>query len=456
MENRAADLESADVRWHIHSQTDGLRHLEAGPLMITGGEGPFVFDIEGHKYIDAVSSLWCASLGFSDRRLAAAAERALATMPVYHTFNSRSNPWAAELAQRIGEIAPFPDAKVFFTDGGSESNDTMVKMAWYYQVARGRPEKRKILSRIGAFHGSTVMAAALCGLPMMHRSFNLPDCRVVHAARPHYYRDHREGETPEEFGARLAVELEAQIAAEGADTIAAFIAEPVMGAGGVLVPPAGYFPAVAEILRRHDILVLADEVICGFGRTGSWFGCQSVGFRPDMLSVAKGLSSGYMPIGAVLVSPEVAATVAEESHRNGTFGHGFTYSGHPVTSAVAAEALRIYREMDLPAVARRLGERLRRGLAPLAGHKLVGEIRSLGFIGGIELMEDAAARHPFAPERKVGATAERLARANGLIIRNLGDVIAICPPYIVSDAELDQLVERLAATLDQTAREIAA
>jgi 4-aminobutyrate--pyruvate transaminase len=456
MENRAADLESADVRWHLHSQTDGLRHLETGPLMISGGEGPFIFDIEGRKYLDAVSSLWCASLGFSDPRLVAAAERALHTLPVYHTFNHRSNPWCAELARQLGEIAPFPDAKVFFTDGGSESNDSMAKMAWYYQVARGRPEKRKIISRIGAFHGSTVMAAALCGLPSMHRSFNLPDCRVIHAGRPHFYRDARPDETPEAFGARLAAELDALIASEGADTIAAFIAEPVMGAGGVLVPPAGYFPAVSEILRRHGILILADEVICGFGRTGSWFGCQTVGFRPDLLSVAKGLSSGYMPIGAVLVAPDVATTIAEESHRNGTFGHGFTYSGHPVSAAVASEALRIYQAMDLPAVARRLGERLRRRLAPLSAHPLVGEIRTLGFIGGVELMEDPAGRRPFPPERKVGATVERLARANGLIVRNLGDVIALCPPFILSEAEVDILAERLTATLDQAKAELAA
>jgi 4-aminobutyrate--pyruvate transaminase len=453
-DNAAADIESADARWHLHSQTNLARHAEAGALMITGGSGPYVSDASGRRYLDAVASLWCASLGFSDHRLAEAGSRALATLPCYHTFNHRSNPWCAELSAAVAALAPFADAKVFFTDGGSTAIESMIKMAWYYQVARGRPGKRKIIARNGGFHGSTVLAARLSGLPAMHQSFNLPDCNVIHAGRPHHYRDARPGETPAAFAERLAAELEGLIEAEGADTIAAFIAEPVMGAGGVIVPPPGYFERVGELLRRHDILLLADEIICGFGRTGSWFGCQTLGFRPDMLTIAKGLSAGYMPIGGVVVAPEIFATIAEESHKHGTFSHGFTYSGHPVAAAVACEALRVYRAMDLPAVALRLGGHLARRLDRLREHPLVGDIRTLGFLAGIELMADGERRVAFPPERKVGAMVERRTREHGLIVRNLGDVIAICPPYIVSEAEIDQLVEALGRALDDVAGEL--
>jgi 4-aminobutyrate--pyruvate transaminase len=454
LSNASADLGEADRRFHFHSQTDASRHEEAGPLIIARGDGPRVVDIEGNRYLDAVSSLWCASLGFSEARLAAAGARALETLPVYHTFNHRSNPFVAELAAILVPLTPMPDGRVFFTDGGSESVDSMVKMAWYYHSARGEPSRRKIVARTGAFHGSTVMAARLSGLPAMHRSFNLPDCNVLHLSRPHFYRDARDGESEAQFVARLTAEFEALVAAEGAETIAAFIAEPVMGAGGVVVPPEGYLPAMAEVARRNGILVLSDEVICGFGRTGSWFGCQTFGFRPDMMSIAKGLSSGYAPIGGVVVSADVYEALAEESGRNGLFSHGFTYSGHPVSAAIASETLRIYQEMDLPAVATRLGRRLAKGLEQLAAHPLVGNVRSVGFIGGVELVADRAARASFPPEMKVGAMVERATRRHGLIVRNLADVIALCPPFIVTDDDVDFLFARLGRALDEVHTEL--
>jgi len=454
--NSSADLASQDQRHHLHSQTNAVRHLDTDPLVIVAGDGPYVMDDHGRRYLDGVASLWCASLGFSDARLAEAGARALRTLPVYHTFNHRSNPWAAELSARVAALAPFPDARVFFTSGGSEANDSMVKMAWYYQVARGRPERRKIITRHGGFHGSTVMGARLSGLPSMHRSFNLPDCDVVYAARPHFYRDGRPGETEAAFVARLAAELEALILAEGPETIAAFLAEPMMGAGGVIVAPDGYFPAIAEVLRRHDILLLSDEIICGFGRTGRWFGCEGLGYTPDMMTIAKGLSAGYAPIGGVVVAPHVFAAIAAESDRNGVFAHGFTYSGHPVSAAIAIEALAIYAEMDLPAVAARHGAHLAAALgARIAPHPLVGDVRTLGFLAGIELMADGPGRVPFPAELGVGARVERRARAHGLIVRNLGDIIAVCPPYIVTPAEIDLLVDRLAAALDEVAAELA-
>lgn len=454
--NAPADIEAADGRFHFHSQTDPLKHQSDGPFMIVRGEGPHVFDLDGRKYLDAVASLWCASLGFSDRRLAAAGARALETLPVYHTFNHRSNPYAAELAAEVAAIAPMAGARVFFTDGGSEAVDTMAKLAWYYHTARGEPGRRKIVARQGAFHGSTVMAARISGLPAMHRSFNLPDCNVLHTGRPHYYRDGRPGESEGEFVARLVLDLEELIQAEGPETIAAFIAEPVMGAGGVITPPEGYLAAVHAVVRKHGILYLSDEIICGFGRTGRWFGCETFGIEPDMMSIAKGLSSGYAPIGGVVVSGSVFEAVAGEASRNGGFSHGFTYSGHPVTAAIALEAMRIYREMDLPAVATRLGARLAKALRGLASHPLVGDVRTCGLIGGVEIVADRDSRAPFAPELKVGARVERRTREHGLIVRNLGDVIAICPPYVTTEDEVDFIADRLGRALDDVFAELRA
>ncbi len=451
-----ADLEASDSRFHLHSQSNPVRLDEEGPFMIARGHGPYVFDLEGRRYFDAVASLWCASLGFSDRRLAAAGAAALETLPVYHTFNQRSNPYVAELSARVAEIAPFPEARVFFTDGGSEAVDTMAKMAWYYHTARGEPSRRKIIARHGAFHGSTVMAARISGLPAMHKSFNLPDCNVLHTTRPHFYRDGLPGESEAEFVARLVRDLETLIETEGPETIAAFIAEPVMGAGGVIVHPEGYFPAIHSVVKKYGVLYLSDEIICGFGRTGRWFGCERFGIEPDMMSIAKGLSSGYAPIGGVVISGAVFEAISAEANRNGVFSHGFTYSGHPVSAAIAVEALRIYKEMDLPHVAARLGERLATSLQRLADHPLVGDVRSCGFMAGVELMLDKAGRIPFAPEARAGARVERQARGRGLIVRNLGDSIAICPPFVTTEEEIDALAADLAHTLDDVRAELRA
>lgn len=456
LSNAPADIEAADGRFHFHSQTDPVKHQADGPFMIVRGEGPAVFDLEGKRYLDAVASLWCASLGFSDRRLAAAGARALETLPVYHTFNHRSNPYAAELAAEVASIAPMADARVFFTDGGSEAIDTMVKMAWYYHAARGEADRRKIIARQGAFHGSTVMAARISGLPAMHKSFNLPDCNVIHAGRPHHYRDGRPGETEAGFVARLVREFEELILAEGPQTIAAFIAEPIMGAGGVIVPPEGYLPAIHAVVRKYGILYLSDEIICGFGRTGRWFGCETFGVEPDMMAIAKGLSSGYAPIGGAVISGPVFEAIAGEASRNGVFSHGFTYSGHPVCTAIALEAMRIYREMELPAVAARLGDRLAQRLRRLAAYPLVGDVRSRGFIGGVEIVADRESRAPFPAELKVGARVERRTRDHGLIVRNLGDVIAICPPYVTTEDEVDFIVARLGRALDDVLAELRA
>jgi 4-aminobutyrate---pyruvate transaminase len=448
-------LRSRDMANHFHSQTNPRRLEADGPLMITKGQGCYVIDERGNRYLEGMGGLWCASLGFESERLADVAAAQMKKLATYHTFNHRSNDPCADVAEQIVELSPFPGSKVFLVNSGSEANDTMVKLAWYYNVARGNPAKRKIISRMGAFHGSTVMGAALSGLPHMHESFNLPGLNVIYADKPHFYRNAEAGETEESYCNRLIANLENLIQAEGADTIAAMIAEPIMGAGGVVTPPAGYFRRVREVLTRHDILLLADEVVSGFGRSGYWFGSQAYSFVPDMMSIAKGLSSGYMPIAAAVISDHVYQTIADEADRIGVFGHGFTYSGHPVTAAVAAEVLRTYREMDIPGRAQTLGRHLFDALdASVAKHDMVGEIRGAGFLAGIELVADTASRTPFDPALKVGALVERHCRAHGIMIRNMGDVISICPPFIMTVDEIDQLVSGIATALDDAQSEL--
>lgn len=444
-----------DMGLHLHSQTDPRNHEEEGPLIITGGEGVYVHDDGGNRYLEGMAGLWTASLGFNDARLAAVASEQFARLANYHTFNHRSNDACIGLLDRLSAISPLESCRIFLAGSGSEANDSMIKLAWYYQAARGKPQKRRIISRKGAFHGSTVMGAALSGLPHMHRSFGLATDDILYAGKPHHYREAKEGESEEEFTDRLIGELDAMIVEAGPDTIAAMIAEPVMAAGGVIIPPRGYFPKLRKLLDHHDILLLADEVVCGFGRTGNWFGSQTFGFEPDMFSVAKGLSSGYLPIAAVVVSDKLYQPIADEAHRNGTFGHGFTYSGHPVTAAVAAETLRIYQEMDIIARARSLGERMQSELRDaFADHPMVGEIRSVGLIAGIELVADKATRKSFAPEARIGARVERACRKHGIILRNMGDVIGVCPPYVIEPDEIGELVGALARAIEDVRAEL--
>lgn len=448
-------LRARDMAYHFHSQTNPRRHEVDGPLTISKGEGCYIVDDLGNRYLEGMGGLWCASLGFENERLAEVAAAQMKKLATYHTFNHRSNDPSADVAEQVAELSPIPGSKVFLVNSGSEANDTMVKIAWYYNIARGKPSKRKIISRKGAFHGSTVMGAALGGLPHMHESFNLPGLNVIYTEKPHFYRNGLPGESEEGYCDRLVADLENLIATEGADTIAAMIAEPIMGAGGVVTPPAGYFPRVREILTRHDILLLSDEVVCGFGRSGNWFGCETYGFVPDMMSIAKGLSSGYMPIAAAVISDNVYQTIADEADRIGVFGHGFTYSGHPVTAAVAAEVLRTYREMNIPERARALGEHLFDKLAAsVADHPLVGEIRGAGFLAGIELVADKETRSAFDAALKVGALVERRCRAHGVMIRNMGDVISICPPFIMTTSQVDELVGGIAAALDDALSEL--
>lgn len=441
----------ADVEHHLHSQTNLLAHRVRGPLVMVRGDGPYVIDEQGRRYLDAMSGLWCASLGFSESRLVEAAQRQLARLPYYHTFNHRTSDIASLLAADVAALAPMADARVFFASSGSEANDSMVKLAWQYHRARGEPQRRKILARDRAFHGSTVMGASLSGLPNMHAHFGLPIEGIVRLQCPYPYRMGQPGQTDAAHVACLVAELEDTIEREGAHTIAAFIAEPIIGAGGVIVPPEGYFPAMQAVLRRHGILVLSDEIICGFGRTGQWFGCKAFGFQPDLLSAAKGLSAGYAPISCVIVAPQVFAPLEGLSGRTGGFGHGFTYSGHPLAAAVAREALAIYRDMELPTHARGLAALLHQSLAGLQAHPLVGEVRGRGYLAGVELVADRATRRPFDPAAGIGAQVELAARQRGLIVRNMGDVIALSPPYILDEGQLRWIGATLREALDDVA-----
>jgi 4-aminobutyrate--pyruvate transaminase len=333
--------------------------------------------------------------------------------------------------------------KVFFAASGSEANDTQIKLYWYAANARGQTKKKKILSRQRAYHGVTLAAASLTGLPANHKSFDLPFNFAIHADCPYYYRASEAGESEEQFSKRMAQNLDALIEREGAETIAAMIVEPVMGAGGAMVPPKGYFDAICRVLSKHAIPLIDDEVITGFGRTGEWFGCSTYGFEPESMSIAKALSSSYLPISAVVLSPEMSEIIEEESGRIGTFGHGFTYGGHPVSCAVAIKAIEIYQERDIVGHVRHVAPVFARRLKKLLDHPLVGDADGVGLIGAIELVADKKAKTAFDPANAVAATIGRFCEEEGLIVRPLlGDRIAFCPPLVITEAEIDELFDR--------------
>jgi 4-aminobutyrate--pyruvate transaminase len=440
--------EARDVLFHLHSQTNPRLHAETGPLVMTRGEGVYVYDISGKRYLEAMAGLWCTSLGFSEGRLKAAAAAAYDKFGFYHSFNHKTPDTAIDLAERLVAMSPILDAQAYFATSGSEATETMVKLAWVYHAAHGKPGKRKVIARDRGFHGSTIVAASMCGLPRMHREFGLPLPGFLHTHCPDAYRGALPGETEDAFTDRLAADLEAMIRAEGPDTIAAFIAEPINAGGGIIVPPRGYFAKIEAVLRRHDILVLADEVVCGFGRTGNWFGCQTVGMQPDMMALAKGLSSSYFPISAVLLGRPIRDALTAMNRAGELFGHGFTNSAHPVGTAVALETLRIYDEMDVVAHVRTMGARLKAGLEAIAARSgIVGQVRGEGLMIGVELVADPATRAAYDPALKVGAMFDAAALENGLIIRAMGDTIGFCPPLIITAAEIDETVDLFARTL---------
>ena len=443
---------SRDIAFLMHPYTNQEAHKTVGPLILEEGQGVWVHDDQGKRYIEGMAGLWCTSLGFGEERLVEAAAKQMRKLPYYHLFNHKSHEPAIDLAEKLVAMAPGDMGKVFFANSGSEATDTVVKLIWYYNNAIGRPEKKKIISRIKGYHGVTVASASMTGLPYNHKDFDLPIARILHTDCPHYYRFGQAGETEADFADRMATSLEKMILDEGPETVALFIGEPIMGAGGVIVPPETYWEKIQAVCRKYDVLICADEVICGFGRTGNMFGCETLSIKPDFMTVAKALSSAYLPISAVIVSKEVSDAVSRNSGKLGTFGHGYTYSGHPVSVAVALETLAIYEERKIVDHVRQVGPRLQKGLRALANHPLVGEVRGTGLIAAVELVADKTSRANFDPKQGVGAYCANRAQANGLILRAMaGDAIAFSPPLIISEAEIDELVSRFTRALDETA-----
>ena len=454
-----SNMQARDVATLIHPYTNLETHRQVGPQMLERGEGIYVFDDQGRRFIDGLSGLWCAGLGYNDPELVEAAVEQLNKLPYYHLFGGKSYEPAVALGEQLKEVVAesVPDspvaqqgARVFFCASGSEANDTQVKLAWYYNNAIGRPKKKKIISRVKAYHGVTLMAASLTGLPYTHTAFDLPFDMVRHVSTPHYWRGAEPGETEADFVARLIAELRALIEAEDPETIAAFIAEPVMGAGGVVIPPEGYYPAVCDLMAEHDIRVIDDEVICGFGRTGKWLGAETLGMRPHAVSFAKQLTSAYAPLSAVVIDGDVAEAVTRQSGEVGVFGHGYTYGGHPLGCAVGLKTLEIYRRRNIPARVTELAPVFRGHLERLAQHPLVGEMRAVGLIGALELAPDRSGKKAFHPPMKVGPRAMQELLARGVITRAIGDSLAFCPPMIIEPDQLDELFSAVEPALDAT------
>ncbi len=446
--NSAAARDIANV---LHPYTDLQMHQQVGPMIISHGKGVRVFDEAGKDYIESVAGLWCASLGFDNERLVQAAVAQMRKLPFYHGFTAKSHEPMIDLAEMLIARAPVPMSKVFFANSGSEANDSAIKMVWYFNNALGRPAKKKIIGRLKGYHGITIAAASVTGLPANHRAFDLPLPGFVHTMTPHFYHGGAEGETEEAFATRCADELEKLILAEGPDTVAAMWAEPVMGAGGVIVPPRGYYEKIQAVLRKYDVLLVADEVICGFHRTGNYWGSQTMGMTPDIVVCAKALSASFLPISAVMVNDIVFQGLAKQSHEIGTFGHGFTYSGHPVPAAVAIETLKIYDETQIGAHVQSVGPHLQRELQRrFAGHELVGEVRGVGLMAAVELVADRASHENFPPTAKIGPRLVALMQANGVMGRVCpGDSLVFSPPLIISTDEIDDMLDRVQRSVEE-------
>ena len=439
-----------DIAYALHPYTNLEQHQKEGSLIVKGGKGVYIYDDTGREYLEGLAGLWSTSLGWGEDRLVDAATKAMRQLPYYHQFGAKAHEPGIDLAERLIKMAPVPFSKAFFTNSGSEANDTAIKIIWYYNAVLGRPQKKKIISRLRAYHGVTLATASLTGLPHLHKYFGLPIGEVKHTSCPHHYRNAHPGETEEEFATRMAADLEKLIQEEGPDTIAAMFAEPIMGAGGVLLPPRTYFEKIQAVLKKHDILFVADEVICGFYRTGNAWGSETYGLKPDILTCAKALSSSYLPVAGVLISEPIFQALAKGSAEVGNWGHGYTYSGHPVACAVALETLNIYEERDILGHVRRMTPVLQNGIRRFADHPMVGEVRGTGLIGAIELVKDKASKASFDPKQFVGAYLAKRAQAHGLITRAMGDHLGFCPPLIITAEQIEELLRRFKLALDDT------
>lgn len=444
-------IAARDVDSVLHPYTNLALIEEQGPMIMDHAEGIHMWDDKGNKFIEGLAGLWCTSLGYGNEELAQTAYEQMKKLSYSHMFIGKTHEAGALLAEKIKQMVPMEASKVFFGCSGSDANDTQVKLMWYYNNAIGRPNKKKIISRIKAYHGISLAATSLTGLPPMHAHFDVPlNDRFLHTDTPYYYRGAEPGETEEEFSSRLAANLEKMIVDNDPETIAAFIAEPVMGAGGVLVPPAGYFEKMQAVLTKYDVMFIADEVITGLGRTGNPFGSQTFNIKPDTMSLAKALTSAYQPLSAVVIPEKMYTAIAEASGEVGTFAHGYTFSGHPVAAAVGLKALEIYEREKIFEKATALSPHFQQCLNTFADHPLVGEARGVGIIGACELVADKKTKAMFDPVGKVGAYCLARCLDNGLIVRAIGDTMAFCPPLIISDDETGEIFDRFGKALDAT------
>jgi adenosylmethionine-8-amino-7-oxononanoate aminotransferase len=427
---------------------------DRGAVVLTHGEGPYVVDVHGRRYLDANSGLWNMVAGFDHPGLAAAAKAQYDRFPGYHAFFGRMSDQTVMLSEKLIEVSPFETGKVFYTNSGSEANDTMVKMLWFLNGSDGKPEKRKILTRGNAYHGVTAVSASMTGKPY-NAVFGLPLDGFIHLTCPHYWREGHAGESEVEFTQRLATELEDVITREGAGTIAGFFAEPVLGAGGVIPPPTGYFQAIHPILKKHGIPLISDEVICGFGRTGAVWGCDTYAFMPDAIISSKNLTAGYFPMGAVILGPDLTNRLQAASEAIEEFPHGFTASGHPVGSAIALKAIDVILNEGLMENVQRLTPKFEAGLAEIAQHPNIGEVRGKGFMGALEAVADKATKTPFAGDLSVSERIANTCTDHGLICRPLGQSIVLCPPFIMTEAHMDEMFEKLSTALNKVFSEVA-
>jgi putrescine aminotransferase len=430
---------------HLAPFSDFKQLKEKGPRIITRAKGVYLWDSEGNKILDGMAGLWCVAIGYGREELAEAASKQMRELPYYNLFFQTAHPPALQLAKAISDVAPDGMNHVFFTGSGSEGNDTVLRMVRHYWAIKGKPNKKVIISRVNGYHGSTVAGASLGGMSYMHEQGDLPIPGIVHIPQPYWFGEGGDM-TPDEFGVWAAEQLEKKILELGIDNVGAFIAEPIQGAGGVIVPPDTYWPKIKEILAKYDILFVADEVICGFGRTGEWFGSDFYDLKPDLMTIAKGLTSGYIPMGGVIVRDEFVAVLNE----GGDFNHGFTYSGHPVSAAVGLENIRILRDENIvERVKSEAAPYLQKRLRELSDHPLVGEVRGVGLLGAIELVQDKATRKRYEG-KGAGMICRTFCFDNGLIMRAVGDTMIISPPLVISFAEIDELIEKARKCLDLT------
>ncbi|RZI86638.1 MAG: aspartate aminotransferase family protein [Rubrivivax sp.] len=452
LEHSTAEWQALDAAHFLHPFTDFKALAAKGSRIITRGEGVYVWDSEGHRIFDAMSGLWCVNVGYGQRALIDAATRQMETLPFYNAFFQTATPPAIALAEKLAQISPPGFQHAFFTNSGSEGNDTIVRMVRRYWDVLGQPERQLVISRHNAYHGSTMAGASLGGMVDMHAQGGLPIPGIVHIDQPYMVEHARLGESRDDFGLRAASWLEAKILEVGADKVAAFIGEPIQGAGGVIIPPDTYWPEIQRICDRYNILLVSDEVICGFGRTGEWFGCQRLGYRPDLITFAKGITSGYIPLGGVLVSERVVRVLIDQG---GDFNHGYTYSGHPVACAVALANLQLIEDLKLVERVRdQTGPHLARHFAVLADHPLVAEAETCGLTGALRLVKRKAtatqAAEPFAPEVGAGMLCRAHCFRNNLIMRAVGDRMIIAPPLVMTCELIDEMVALIRRCLDFT------